>query len=533
MQAEAPPSPQQNPWTPPSPEPIVFQGFKGLNTNASRPGIEDDEMYWCDGFMPIGKNFLRTLYDIGDSVFNVTPPQIIVWFGFANISATPYCIVLLSDGSIIAVNMSTLSASQLCAAGTIQNPAQNNIGMTQWGTTIVIISAIGQPNGYFLWDGTTFYFPGDTAPNGDPVPFAIAGAAIETYQGRVFIANGPTIGISAPGSYTDFSSASGGVSFNSTDSFLRVYFSSLKQTNGFIYLIGDSSINYISGIQTSGSPPTTTFTNNNADPEIGTPWPWTVTVFSRNIVLANSFGAHVSYGGAVTKTSDALDGFYNSSPNFSGLIPSAAKATIFGRKVWMLLLGIVNPFTGQTQNKLCMWDSKRWWTASQSINLTFISEQEILSQLTAYGTDGNSIYPLFQRPSASLLKVVQSRLWEGPGGYEHIKGASRLWGLVQYYSLDSPDLEISIDNETGKSPQQVSVNPTVLNWTNNVGGPIIWTNNSGNPIEWFGSGAGVVVFPPQAVAQNGALIGLTLQTFSADMALLSLKVGSELVQYRG
>jgi len=27
----------------------------------------------------------------------------------------------------------------------------------------------------------------------------------------------------------------------------------LKQTNGFLYLIGDSSINYISGVQTSGT----------------------------------------------------------------------------------------------------------------------------------------------------------------------------------------------------------------------------------------------------------------------------------------
>ena len=39
------PQPQQeNQWLPPAPPPLVFGGFdKGLNTNASRPGIEDNE----------------------------------------------------------------------------------------------------------------------------------------------------------------------------------------------------------------------------------------------------------------------------------------------------------------------------------------------------------------------------------------------------------------------------------------------------------------------------------------------------------
>ena len=119
------------------------------------------------------------------------------------------------------------------------------------------------------------------------IPLAISGTAIEVYSGRVWIANGPTITFSVPGSLIDFSSANGGGNFTSSDSFLRVAYIQLKQTNGFLYLIGDSSVNYISGVQTSGSPPVTTLTNQNADPEVGSPWPATVDVFSRNILFAN------------------------------------------------------------------------------------------------------------------------------------------------------------------------------------------------------------------------------------------------------
>lgn len=50
--------------------PIVFEGFSTLNTDASRSGIENDQTFICDGFMPLGKNNLRTLWGVGPSIFN-------------------------------------------------------------------------------------------------------------------------------------------------------------------------------------------------------------------------------------------------------------------------------------------------------------------------------------------------------------------------------------------------------------------------------------------------------------------------------
>ena len=522
----APPSPQQeNPYTPPGPsDPLLFEEFDGMNTDALRPGVDEKQAAWLDGFMPLTRMNLRTLYGIGPSLWAAPPGGFISFFDFANIGATPIMIGFASNGAIWQVNTSTGVATLMFAAGTILNPSRVQIGLSQWGSQYVLICA-NQTNGYFIWDGLTPYAPGGLAPNitltntgnqytsaptvtafggsgtgaslfatvangavtgvsfngssglnytaGDAVgiafsgggspgttaiitttvangtisgtsivnhgagyvaatasvvgggggsggsitlavssgtissatvaangtnyataptvlvsdpsnpvaqaaanlmPFGISGTALETYSGRVWVVNGPLVSYTAPGSYSNFSSAAGGGNFTSSDSFLRVGYTQIKQTNGFLYLIGDSSINYISGVQTSGTPPVTTFTNQNADPEVGTPWPGTVDVFGRNIVFANAFGAHISYGAAVTKISDALDGVYNSLPNFGGVIPSAAKAIIFGKKVWMLLLPIIDPISGQRTNKIMMWNGKRWWASEQDKSLLYIQQ---------------------------------------------------------------------------------------------------------------------------------------------------------------
>lgn len=523
---------QPNPYLPSGPpDPQVFEEFDGVYTTTSRPGVDDKQMWWCDGFMPIGRRFLRTMYGTGSPIYTVGANSV-VCFDFANIGATPYMIVFRQDGTIDAINTDTGAGGLIAGPGTVTNPSRANVGVSQSGSTYIIIVA-KQTNGYFLWDGTTFYRPGDPAPGGGTMPTAIGGTAVETYQGRVWIANGATITFSAPGSVKDFSSANGGGNFTSTDSFLRARFTALKQTNGFLYLIGDSSVNYISGVQTSGSPPVTTFTNQNADPEVGTPWGATPLVFSRNIVFANAFGVHVNYGAAVTKISEPMDGVYNTVSNFGSFLPSAAKAIIFAKKVFLLLLPIVDPVSGQQVNKLLMWEGKRWWASEQDVALSYINYQEINSVLTAYGTDGTSVYPLFQQPSQLFTKTVQSKLWDKPGSYNIGKATTRLWGLFRYYSNIYPDLRITIDNETSRAPVQSSLGPLDAQWVTESGALATWHTASAQDAVWSNSGEGVVVLAPTAVGQNGRLTGITVQTEAADMAIISMMIQNSIISYGG
>jgi len=295
-------------------------------------------------------------------------------------------------------------------------------------------------------------------------------------------------------------------------------------------------VNYISGVQTSGSPPVTTFTNQNADPETGSPWPNTVDVFNRNILFANPFGVQISYGGAVTKISEMLDGIYNTVPNFGNLIPSAAKAIIFGKKVWMFLLPIIDPISGLQVNKLLLWNGKLWWASQQDVALIFIQFQEIDSVLTAWGTDGTSIYPLFAQPSTGFQKIVQSRLWDGPGGYQFNKTANRFWALAAYYSFLSANLSVSIDTENPSTDSEnltLALGPTQVVWTNNSNQIVPWTNNSAQVVTWHTSGAAFALSSPQAIGITGALTGFTITTSAADMALISAMISDDIQSYRG
>jgi hypothetical protein len=679
LDAPQPPAKQEAPFVPPVEPPLVFDTFDGLDTNASRPGIDDKKCYWIDGWFPLGRNNLRTLPGIGPPVYTSEAGTKVVFFDFGNIGTKPIMIVLHDNGRVESVDPSTGLETQILAAGTITNPSSTSIGVSQWGSQYIIIVA-NQANGYWLWDGTNIFSAGSIGPdvtivnngldytsqptitanggagtgasfsavllNGfvqqvsilnpgsgylvtdaailaftgggstgktatgfgvvsagtiasvsvtaggagytstavgsllggggantsvsivvsagtvasvsmlargigyttspvlfvtdpnnpvaqaeiDMMPFGVQGTAAETFQSRVWVVNGPEVEFTAPGSVVDFSTSSGGGAFVSTDSFLRYGFTQPKQSNGFLYLIADSSMNYLSGVQTSGTPPTTTFTNQNANPEIGTPWAPTVDVFGSNILFANAFGAQVSYGGAVKKISEPLDGVYNTVPNFGGLTPSAGKAIIFGKKCWILLLPIIDPVSQTRENKLLIWNERIWFTSRQEVPLTFIQHQEINSVITCYGTDGNSIYPLFNRPSPNFTKTVQSKLWDKPGGYFERKVATRLFGIANYNSILAPTLLVSVDNENGSAPP-VALNPPALVWRTADDSVMNWTTADGSPMIWLSPG--ITSFDPVPVAQQGDLIGLTVTTNAADVTLISMSLFSDDWAYRG
>lgn len=531
----APPKGQDGtPFTPPVPSPLIMEQFQGMFTSTSRVGVKDEQCWNIDGYIPIGPQFLRTLPGAGPLLWTI-PVATISFFGFASIGSTPYAIVISSNGGIYAVNTNTGGASLIGPVGTIQNPSRQNVGISQFGSTYIIVVA-KQTNGYFLYDGLVFYNPGDALPGGGTVPTAIGGTAVETYSGRVWVANGATVFFSAPGSVYDFSSGSGGGNFTSTDSFLRVAYIQLLQTNGFLYLIADSSLNYISGVQTSGSPPVTTFTNQNADPQVGTPYPATVSQYGRNIVFANAWGVQVSYGAAVSKISDALDGFYASVPNFAGQQISSAQAIVYSKKLWMLLLPIIDLFTGQQRNKLAIWDGKTWFLSEQDIPLTYIQHQEINSVITAYGTDGTTLRPLFQRPSTGFTKRVMSKFWTGPVGYQTNKEINRFYAIAQYFTFDSPDVTVYLETENASAQNSATLVPETENsemtWTTPPS-PMTWTTANGDPMIWSAISTGIILFGPKALGQQGVLNGFSLSTDCSDMAWISAMVQPVAVTYRG
>lgn len=735
-----PARPSQTPGLPSNPFPIPFEVFEGLNTHVPRASIKDTEMAICDGWVPFGPSYLRTIWDHSPAFYTAPGGLTIEWFGWANLQDAYVVAILLSDGSLqeaFGAVGGSVTIVQIAPPGTILAPS-NILGFSQWGSQYLMFAA-PQTNGYWLWDGINLFTAGTISPvvtitnagenytsapsfsvatngggsgfgfsatldNGsisnihvtnpgsgfavgdltvlsitgggsdntaiasasigtggglsgvqvidgglhysassyatvtggggsgasvalqaqagvitgitivsagsgytspptigvtDPsgtgsgfsataelsggqigslflssggtnyvtppvvtivgdgtgatafaqisggvvtnlvlsnagfgysqalvqfsggnngasatlslMPFGVSGTAIEVAFSRVWVTNGaaPTTPppltrtvFSAAGDPTNFAPSQGAGAFLATDSFVRVGYHALKQTNGFLYLIGDSSLNYISGVNTSssGTPPvvTTTFTNTNADPQTGSPWPSSTQVYQRNIVMANPTGVYVSYGGAVTKISDDLDGIYNtvipafSPPDNRANYPSAV-ADLYGAiRCYILLLPIVDQVTGIAGNKLLIWNGKKWVTTSQSVALTYIATQEYNSAIIAWGTDGNSLYPLFTNPSTNVRKTVQSKLWANPG-YYYTKQMMRFLGIFQNKTGSAASIAVTSDTE----------------------------NNSSGLVN-INLPPGLDVVGPVPIGNSGRLQGLTVQTNAADMAMLSM-----------
>lgn len=455
-------------------------------------------------------------------------------------------ITLFSAGGVGPLVVITAGGTGYTGGATVGFSGGSGSGATATATVVngvvISIKVTSPGTGYVVGDTVTVAITPVSGGSGATatvtiMPFGVSGNAIETFTSRVWIANNATVTVSAPASFTDFSTSSGGGSFTSNDSFLRVRFVALKQSNGFLYLIADSSVNYISGVQTSGSPATTTFTNQNADPEVGTPYSTTVDVIGSNIVFANAWGIHVSYGGRTSKISEMMDGVYNSVPGFDGFQPSATKAILYGTRIWCLLLPLVDLRTGIQSNKLMCWNGEVgakacWWTTAQDVNLVYVQHQEIDSVLTPYGSTGNAIYQLFQTPSINFTKGAMSKLWVNPG-IQFNKGHTRLWGMVNYYSIESPDIIISVDNENGQANTTIAAGPQAQIWINNSNGVLTMFNNNGDPMTVYASGTGISVFPPQTATQNGVLGGFSLQTNAADVALIQFAMDNSDMGYRG
>jgi len=767
---------EKNPYTPPAPGPLLMEAWGSCNTSTTRMGVKDDEVWFYDGFMPLDQKNLRTLYDVGTTLYTAPNGVSIVFFAFANILSTPYVLFFQSDGSVVAVNTNTANISPVLPAGSILGPSQLTIGVSQWGQQYAIIVA-AQTNGYWLWDGSVTYSTGSIGPvviitnggsgyisppfvgliggsgggavfsasisngtvvsvqvinpgmgylstdtptltftggntagsggsinaylahsaggsgatigvtlikqsggggagvydafgtltadgsgyspyvvvhvsggvgplsgtpgiikpnvvagaitsitvtfegavqaNGnfgaytgsvaptvsivDPgyyyiatttvenvgsgysnypvlsvvdatgsirstpaltasvvggtiagvdivsggvfgsnvmptivitdvasvaagsvtlMPYGVSGNCVETYSGHVWVGSRSSgtanLQWSAPGSPSNFATSAGGGSEQATQSYLKIGYTRLVQSNGFLYLIADSSIDYISGVQTSGVPPTTSFTQQNADPTIGTPYPWSVILHGQDILFANSIGVYGVAGARPAKISAMLDGIWNNPTNFAGLNLSAAHATIFNREVWMTLATFVNPITSATVTQPVMWDGKRWFSSPQNLSLTFIGSQEINSVFTAYGTDGTVVAPLFNTPSTNFAKRVQSKLWAEPGGYLLTKATNRFWAVLDYYSISSASITAFIDSVCADSSNAGSISYTSAGYT--IAGPSI---------------TGPWVIPPMQVGQQGILTGFSLKTNCADMAVVSAMIDDKAVGYRG
>lgn len=718
--------------------------FKGLNTKSPRMAIDDQEMAWCENFFPIAPGNLRTMWDIGSSIYTAPNGKTVVYFFFYNIASTQYCAVFLSDGTAFQINVATHASTTISSAANTFYTGTTLPVAQQYGNQYILIANTNTTNDYWVWDGVALYGSGGLAPNvtitysgsgyssaptiyfyggsgsgaagtatvtsgsvtsiqitnagtgyspgdivevhftgggsdisaqltpvltattiahltvlaggrgyvsptvsitggggtgatatctqvggvitsitltspgsgftsvptatitGSPgtgamiqviltgttvasvsvadagsnytsvptltfqgggattqatatatltsggissvavntpgsgytsvpnifvqsginnaaaataalMPFGNSGNSIEIFLNRVFLTNKAKVQITDPGSITAFNTT-----LTSTDSFLKNQFTGLKQTNGFIYLFADSSVNDVSNLQTSGSPAITTLNNSNADPQVGTPWRDSIVTFGRDIVFANTNGIYVMYGGAAEKISDPLDGLFATAtlPITGNVYPSAAFATVFGIKIYMILITCIDPFTGQPSPKLLCWDSKKWFIASQAVNFTFIGSQEVSSQLTAWGTNGNKIYPMFISPSSTLTKKGQTKQWNGDS---YIIDKQILGLYLQAFDNTSSGftLAFTVDTDVATSAVITINSQRDIVFVNDSGGVLQFVNSLNSSINFAVEGASIA---GTDASNYGKVAGASFTSTSDDFTIVDISL---------
>lgn len=402
-------------------------------------------------------------------VNNVTPNSYWIWDGS----------ILYSPGSLAPTVTVTAGGSGYVSAPTVSFSGGSGTGAAATahvsGGSVISVTITNPGTGYVAGDTVTVAFSGGGGTGATAttslMPFGVSGSSIETYQQRVWIPfpaptgtqqNGDEFIVSAPGSLTVFATSAGGLIFNSTDSVLRSQYTNIKQTNGYLYPLGDSSVSVISNVQTSGSPPTTTFNYQNTDPQIGTLWRDSVSAYSRTILFANPLGVYGLYGGAVTKISEKFDDLFNDAifpPAEGALTPTAAVADIFNKKVYLLLMTIKDPLTFAMRNVMIAWDERDWFLASQTSALTFIGTQEVASNLTAWGTDGSTLFRMFNSASSVLQKRLATKLYGGDNTFiEKLSYGFYVKAQDQSGGTDPLRFSASVDYEFGSVPLPADIN---------------------------------------------------------------------------
>jgi hypothetical protein len=99
------------------PEGIKFGApapFAGINQVDGRTSIKDQEFYWLENFIKEGNGYLRTLWDVGASVYTTTGPAIVSHFPFS-INHTNNIIIFFADGTAKQINIDTLVITTVSA----------------------------------------------------------------------------------------------------------------------------------------------------------------------------------------------------------------------------------------------------------------------------------------------------------------------------------------------------------------------------------------------------------------------------------
>ena len=162
-----------------------FRDFKGVNTQADRKMIANDEFAWLENVMPIGHGNAKTIPGPSAALSTLPGNEICYYMAPGNINNVDYMFMFCTSGSLYSVNISitpNYTPVQVAVAGTFSATAAR---LCQWKNERILI--IDPNKGFFDYDGTTLTVYKNTV-----------GSVVATIPGINFTSN-PAISVSGGG----------------------------------------------------------------------------------------------------------------------------------------------------------------------------------------------------------------------------------------------------------------------------------------------------------------------------------------------
>ena len=342
---------------------------------------------------------------------------------------------------------------------------------------------------------------------------------IQSFSGRVWIANGRTVTYSGAGSYSDFTSVSAGT-VTLTDATLHGNITQLLSANNFLYIFGDDSINVFSDVRVTNAG-TTLFTNTNVSASVGSKLPYAIYPYFRSVLFMNNYGIYALVGSTTTKVSDALDGVF---PNIDFTAPVYAGQVLLNN---ILCAAFNFKYTGglgtssSSRYIQAIFFEKKWFFTSAGSDLAYITSAPLAGKINLYGSNGNSCVRLYADSSSNIASYVQTSLnpMKDP-----IRTKQALKVGIEATLSTAAELTVTVDSETGSSlPVLLG---ELVTWVNNLSNVISWTNNSSAVITWYGGG-GYTLYKTDA-KQWGKYLGMTVTSTGANFVINGFEYEHEL-----
>jgi hypothetical protein len=147
---------------------------------------------------------------------------------------------------------------------------------------------------------------------------------------------------------------------------------------------------------------------------------------------------------------------------------------------------------------------KKWFLTSQGDNLEYITSVPLNGKITLFGTDGSTLYQLYQNTSGSITSRIQTALLPMTDPIR-TKQALKIGIEATATNISSITMSATVDCETGSSPAYTL--SSLVTWQNNNLTTITWTNNSSTTIGW--GQIGYSLYKTDA-SQYGKYLGITV-----------------------